>query len=122
MINSCLPTYYANIFLGLKCGYSDKVNDIEDVRKLCREYVEKGLCVTIQEIEYIYTGGEEPGIMIGFINYPRFPKENEEVRIDAVNFAHYLMESLHQFRCTVVTPDQTYLLENTEMPDRFEDK
>jgi len=40
-------TYYAQIFVGLREGYGDRVHNLDDVRTICKEYVDKvGLCVT----------------------------------------------------------------------------
>lgn len=39
-----------------------------------QEYCDKaGLCVTVTETWFVYTGGREPGWKIGLRNYPRFP-------------------------------------------------
>ena len=39
----------------------------------------QGLCVTITRTNYVYTGGEEAGVIIGLINYARFPSNREEI-------------------------------------------
>ncbi len=122
MIHSELPTYEVNIFLGLRCGYSEVISPAEDIRKLCDKFVERGLCVTIQELDFIYTGGREPGVKIGLINYPRFPKSEDEVYNTAIELAELLIKETNQFRCTVITPKSTYLLENKDMSRKFEDR
>lgn len=117
MIEASLPTYYANIWLGLKNGYDGEIGDIQFVKNYCQEYVEKGLCVTITETEFIYTGGNEPGVIIGLINYPRFPKEDGEVLAEAIQLAEQLMRSFEQYRCSIVTPHRTFLMENEDKKD-----
>ena len=112
MIEKVGKTFYANIWLGLRNGYDGEVADIQFVKNMCQDYVEKGLCVTVTETEFIYTGGNEPGVIIGLINYPRFPTTDEAVVHDACILADLLMKSLEQFRCTVVTPNETILLHN----------
>jgi hypothetical protein len=113
-------TFYANIWLGLQPGYETPErfikghNEYCKVKEICQKYVEKGLCVTVTKTEFIYTGGNEPGVIIGMINYPRFPKIEGAILQDAFELAFELMTELDQFRCTVVTPDDTILLENME--------
>lgn len=56
--------------------------DISEAKKEIRSYCyEVGLCVTVTPTDFIYTGGEESGFVIGLVNYPRFPdsREAEEV-------------------------------------------
>jgi hypothetical protein len=36
--------------------------------------------VTFTETSFVYEDGDEPGIMIGFINYPRFPSSKRDIR------------------------------------------
>jgi len=123
MIESKLKTFYADIYLGLQEGYGEGlIHTSENVKNICQKYVEKGLCVTLTLTEFIYTGGREPGVIIGLINYPRFPSSMGEVLSEANNLAHILMEELKQFRCTIVTPQKTYLLSNDNMPEEFQDK
>ena len=117
-----VKTFTADIYLGLAAGYTDKCSTIDEVREICDSFVEKGLCVTIQQTEFRYTGGSEPGAIIGLINYPRFPKTETQIMFDATDLANLLMEELNQFRCTIVTSEWTYLLENKNMPKEFEDK
>ena len=71
-------------------------------RQVLQEYVMKGACVSISEEEYIYTMGNETGIVVNIINYPRFPKTDLELLGEAFEIAHLLIEKLHQGSCTVV--------------------
>ena len=112
-----LPTYRAEIFCGLNPGY--KTRDTErdadaygDVHEICRNYCDEiGLGVTLSETMFIYTGGYEPGIIVGLINYPRFPKANQYVQNQAITLARILGETLGQERVSVVCSDKTIMLE-----------
>ena len=73
------------------------------------------LCVTINPTEFIYVDGNEPGAMIGLIQYPRFKMEEKEIKEKAIELARIIMKEFKQFRCTVVTSDTTYMLENDEI-------
>jgi len=122
MYTASVPTFEVYIYLGRRHGYTDELNDLEDIKVLCDKFVECGLCVTIQELEYIYTGGREPGVKIGLINYPRFPSTEDKIMKQAHDLAEMLMKETNQFRCTVVNDSRIYLLENKDMPAEFEDK
>lgn len=51
--------------------------DVQHAKQVCREFCfAVGLCVTVEPTTYIYTGGEEAGVRVGLINYPRFGVEN----------------------------------------------
>lgn len=59
------PTFYAEIFIA---------GDAEQAKQVCREAcMAEGLCVTVERVSFIYTGGQEEGVKVGLTNYPRFP-------------------------------------------------
>lgn len=83
--------------------------DINVAKQICREYCfDIGLCVTIEPVDYIYTGGEESGFRIGLINYPRFPCSRPELESKAKELASILREKLFQKSYSIVFPDSTY--------------
>ncbi len=69
-----------------------------------------GFCVTVTNTNFIYTRGEEPGLIIGLINYPRSPKEFDFLKKQAVIIAKNLMNILKQEKVTIVFPDETVML------------
>jgi hypothetical protein len=93
------PTYWARIYLA---------GDLRVAKQICRKHcLEVGLCVTIEETTFIYTGGEEFGVVVGLINYPRFPDTEEGIFQKAETLALLLLEGLHQHSCLVMSPDET---------------
>ena len=76
--------------------------DKTHARKVLQEYVMEGACVSISDEEYIYTMGNETGIVVNLINYPRFPKEPWELLNQALELGELLIEELFQGSCTVV--------------------
>lgn len=111
-------TYFVQIWVGFRIGYTDQKYGLEKVRRICEKFVNESdstnhsKCVTITPTEYIYVDGCEPGAVVGFINYPRFPAEPEQILKPALILAEQLRVGLEQFRVTVVTPDKTYMLED----------
>jgi len=77
--------------------------DIAQAKQVCREYCfEVGLCVTIEPVDYIYTGGEEAGFRVGLINYPRFPATDDALLEKARGLADRLMRRLCQYPYSIV--------------------
>lgn len=82
--------------------------DIDVARQVCREYCfEVGLCVTVEPADYIYTGGQEAGMVIGLINYPRFPVSQENLDATAENLAIRVMERCCQHSFSIMGPNKT---------------
>lgn len=101
MIRQEVPTYTVAIYLA---------GDLADARRICREFCMRGLCVTVEPIEFIYTGGAETGVRVGLINYPRFPAKPEAIFAAAEELARVLIEGLHQHSASIVATDKTVWL------------
>lgn len=84
---------------------------IDYARRYCDE---QGLCVTVSQTTYVYTGGQESGFVIGLINYPRFRSSPQELWATAEHIAAYLRERLHQDSYTIQTPDKTVWFSHRE--------
>lgn len=67
----------------------------------------KGLCVTITATLFIYTGGEEFGVEIGLINYPRFEDSEENILKTAIDLANLCREESAQHSWLILTPETT---------------
>ena len=109
-----LKAYNVEIWVGLKeCYQDDKVHTIDDVRKICDEWVNKVKdCITIIPTEFRYVDGNETGVIVGYINYPRFPRTRKEIRRRALRLGEILMTELRQYKVTITTPYKSYMLEN----------
>jgi len=82
--------------------------DIAQAKQVCREFCfEVGLCVHIEPIDFIYTGGEESGFKIGLINYPRFPVDESALHERAAELGIKVMERLCQHSFSIVGPSNT---------------
>jgi hypothetical protein len=99
-------TFWAKIYL------SGPLNIIEQV---CREECfEEGLCVTVDKTKFIYTGGEELGAVIGLINYPRFPKTQEEVENRAKKLGLRILDKVKQNSVLIMTSEKTEWISKRE--------
>jgi len=77
--------------------------NVQRAKQLCAEFVEKGACVNVVETEYIYKYGMEQGVIVEFINYPRFPKTPDQVIRDAFQLGKMLMRGLHAGSFTIAS-------------------
>lgn len=116
-------TYWANIYVGFREGYSDTYHTFEEAKDICQKYVDEvGLCATITPTDYIYTNkgvggiGYEPGVIIGLINYPRFPSVSD-VRRKALELAGLFLREFKQNRVTVMFSDHTVMLEREDLDE-----
>lgn len=92
-------TYQAAIYIA---------GDIETAKQVIRKYCRDiGLCVAIKPTLYIFTMGEQMGYEVGFINYPRFPKSNDEIFNTAKTIGELLLNETYQGSFTIVATDRT---------------
>lgn len=76
---------------------------------ICREYCDAvGFCVTVTPTEYVYTGGQESGVIVGLINYPRFPIDPISLLCHAREIGDLLLDRLEQQSYTIETPETTH--------------
>ena len=110
-----VTTYTAQIYVGLRVGYGGEIHSIELVEWLCQDYVnEIGWCVTVTPTSFYYKNGEEPGAIIGAINYPRFPITKTDFKKRVMKLAGTLLIELKQLRVSIVFPDETVMLEKDD--------
>ncbi len=115
MITTGVDSFFVNIYSGLREGYQGtQVRTLDEVASFCIDFASRaGLGVSISPTTFVYgpPGAQEPGVIIGLINYPRFPSHPETVRAIALDLAQRLREYLKQIRVTVACSDTTYLIE-----------
>lgn len=101
-----VDTFWAKIYIA---------GPIEVAKQFIRKKAAKtGMCVTIEPTTYMYSGGEEEGYVVGFINYPRFPKPPTEIWASVVELAHELKDETGQHSFTVVSPEDTWWYSDRE--------
>lgn len=75
-----------------------------------REAKAQGMCVTIEPTTYVYTGGEEVGYVVGFINYPRFPASPDDIWARADKLAETLKQETYQSSYTIMDPNKSFFV------------
>jgi hypothetical protein len=106
-----VDSFNVQIWVGLREEYSDKIHNIQEVYDICSQICAyPGNCLTVTPTRFIYKEGWEDGVVIGLINYPRFPKEKQRLIYDSWEIAQRLMEEFKQLRVSITTPEKTYTL------------
>lgn len=108
-----LRSYNIQIWVGRRKHYTNQTFSLDYVRGIVDQYVNSVRdCVTITPTEFRYVDGHEPGVIVGLIQYPRFPRTRRQLRLRAINLAKMLMVGLHQYRVTITTPGRSIMLES----------
>lgn len=109
-----VDTFWARIYVGFKNRDTGKVvGSMKKARKICQGFCnDVSYCVTVEPTELIYCKGMERGVVVGMINYPRFPEENFQTEIYARSLGETLMVAFKQMRVSIVMPDKTVMLSN----------
>jgi hypothetical protein len=82
--------------------------DVQAAETICRAYCnDVGLCVTVTPTNYIYSGGSQSGVVVGLINYPRFPADPSQIWAKAETLGEWLRDGLYQESFTIQAPDKT---------------
>jgi hypothetical protein len=64
-------------------------------------------CVTVTPTTYVHTSDTDPGIVVGLINYPRFPAGPAAIWAKAEQIGAFLCDRLCQQSYTIQAPDKT---------------
>jgi len=95
-------TYWVKIYMA---------GDFAVAKETCRKFVESGLCVNINRLDYIYTFGEQSGFVVELIQYPKFPDTEHSILNKATSLMEILLEKCHQKSCTIMTQEDSYYVE-----------
>lgn len=93
------PSFPVTIYIAGRYPKAIKV-----VEKYCNQV---GYCVTIKPTLYVYKDGEEHGVEVGLINYPRFPADPASIIEKAIEIAERLRVELEQESFSIQTPHDT---------------
>lgn len=119
-----VKSFFATINLGLHRGYSDILIKKADVYLAIQQFQnslirEKSLylSLSVSECDIVMSGQIEPHLKLNFINYPKFPLEEKELKKHIEGLAKKLMVSFEQNRIVIEFSDETLMFEKTEEID-----
>ena len=97
-----VDNHEVKIWLGLREGYTNNYFTTQEVTKEIQDFCNRiEQCVTITPTHFVYVNGEEPGLIIGFINYARYPESRAEIHNRARALAEILMKKFKQYRVSI---------------------
>ncbi len=115
-----IPTFTASFCIGLQKGYSDELYTKSEFIKELQSYQnqlikENGiyLSVSLSTCDIVLSNQIEPHIRFDFINYPKFEMNPENLKIEIIKLANYLMDKFIQNRIVIVFNENTLLIENS---------
>ena len=117
-------TFQASIFIGLEYGYTQKqINEnlvIESLSELQKQLsAEKNifLSASISKTVIVLNNQKEPHLKINFINYPKFPLDENIFKDEVLIIGKELMKQFEQNRILIIYTDETVMLEQSEEID-----
>ncbi len=117
-------TFAASVTIGLCRGYSNKKISQQEFKKALLKAQQTvntdlkiGISIKLTPCEILFLGQEEPSMELQFIQYPKFPKKESELKEAIVALTKQIMTELGQNRVVIVFTDQTIMLEQSEAID-----
>lgn len=117
-------TFTAKAVIGLKQGYTEKSISIDEFKSallteqknIYKKY-SIGLSTKLSPCEIMFLGQEEPSIELTFIQYPKFQKEEKELKKAIIELIEGMMIKLSQNRVVIIFTDETIMLEQSDRID-----
>lgn len=116
--------YTATISLGLQKGYSrdlwskeEVITSLQKIQNILIKDRNIYLSAAVSECDIILSGQIEPSIKLDFINYPKFPLEENVFRESVISLTADLMKELNQNRVVIVFHNDIVMLENNSEID-----
>lgn len=119
-----IKTFQASIFIGLEYGYTQKqINEnlvIESLSKLQKNLSKEKdiyLSASISKTVIVLNNQKEPHLKINFINYPKFPLDENIFKDEVLIIGKELMKQFKQNRILIIYTDETVMFEQSEEID-----
>ena len=108
-------TWWAKIFVGRRNSDTGRIVPVKRLTDLIQKITDNGgLCVTVEPTRFFYKDGNEPGLVVGLINYPRFPLSTKKLETQALCLARLLLKVAEQKRLSVQFPNKTIMLQDED--------
>ena len=119
-----IKTFQASIFIGLEYGYTQKqINEnlvIESLSELQKQLsAEKNifLSASVSKTNIVLNDQNEQHLKIDFINYPKFPLDENIFKDEVLIIGKELMKQFKQNRILIIYTDETIMLEQSNKND-----
>lgn len=125
MKQTTIPKWTASITIGLRKGYTDESLKLSLVKHWLREIQEIQiqrhelyLSANVYLSDIVLSGQDEPHVNLSFINYPKFPANESDLRNGVFEIAEYLMERMQQNRIVLTFDKDVVMLEKDSRIDQ----
>ncbi|MBK8329309.1 MAG: hypothetical protein IPL09_07535 [Bacteroidetes bacterium] len=120
-----IPKCTASLCIGMRKGYTDQSIELNEIKKILREIQEIQikreqlyLSANVYLSAIVLSGHVEPHFNLSFIQYPRFPASEIQLRDGVLEIGAYLMDKLQQNRIVITFDNEIIMLENSREIDK----
>ena len=113
-----LPKWSACITIGMQKGYTEErlelneiKNHLKDIQEIQIKREQLYLSANVYLSDIVLSGHDEPHLNLNFINYPRFPASQEQLKRGVLEIAEYLQRILEQNRVLITFEQEIIMLE-----------
>ena len=124
MNRKSVKTFSAKVTIGLEKAYEkekiEKNSVIEFIQKIQNELIKNKsiyLSVSVSECEIVMSGQIEPHLVLNFINYPKFPLEEDVLKMEIEELTKKLASHFKQNRVVIEYLDETVMFEQNDNID-----
>ncbi len=125
MQKTSISLFSASINFGLEKGYTKEKIDKEAVIRYLQQCQDElittdnvYLSCAISDTEIVLSGQREAHLKLQFINYPRFPLPEKELKKHIENLMLKMMPKFEQNRIVIEYLDETVMLEQSREVDK----
>ncbi|UOE40774.1 hypothetical protein MTP09_12825 [Chryseobacterium suipulveris] len=119
-----IKTLQASIFIGLEYGYTQKqidenlvIESLSELQKQLSKEKDIYLSASVSKTVIVLNNQKEPHLKIDFINYPKFPLDENIFKDEVLIIGKELMKQFKQNRILIIYTDETVMLEQSEETD-----
>lgn len=120
-----IPKWSACITIGMQKGYTDERINLKEIKSYLQEIQEIQikreqlyLSANVLLSDIVLSGQDEPHVNFNFINYPRFPATEIQLRNGVLEIAEYLMNQMLQNRIVITFDKEIVMLEKSSEIDK----
>ena len=119
-----IKTFQASIYIGLEYGYTQKqidenlvIESLSELQKKLSKEKDIYLSASVSKTVIVLNNQKEPHLKINFINYPKFPLDENIFKDEVLIIGKELMKQFEQNRILIIYTDETVMLEQSEEID-----
>lgn len=115
------PKWSACITIGMQKGYTVERISLKEIKSYLQEIQIKReqlyLSANVLLSDIVLSGLDEPHVNFNFINYPRFPATEAQLKNGVLEIARYLMQKMEQNRIVISFDKEIVMLEINDQID-----